>query len=109
MNITPGTRRSLVVLECLDETAVAPGEVVCLVRNIDTNCGESYWTLDRDPRTNVTNETRWDGWLGATGAHSRHAHGAYRVVSSQPHTTAVYARVSAVEWLVVSLVKVDDA
>lgn len=117
MSITTGARRRLVVLDssaCNGEQPVQPGEIVCLVRNTNTEADRwtpvheaSYWSLDREPRTNRSRAVCWDGWLGAHGTHSRDAHGAYRVVSVSGHD-ARYAQGAAADWTVVSLVKVEN-
>ena len=116
MSVTTGTRRRLVVLDSGDlyeEKAFTVGDIVCLVRNSNTNADRwtparevAYWSLEPNPLTNLSREECWDGWLGAFGSHSRHAHGAYRVVSVRPHDSD-YAQTSAADWVVVSLVKVD--
>lgn len=106
--IPTGTRRSLVIREPASTPLVVPGEVACLVRHIGLTDDQSYWTLDREPRTVVDGDTKWEGWLGGRDGLTLRAEGAYQVIATQPHNTATYPSTATYTWSVVLLAKADN-
>lgn len=106
--IPTGTRRSLVIRENRNTPRVGPGEVACLVRHIGLTDDQSYWTLNRDPRTVVDRNAKWEGWLGGRDGLTLRAEGAYQVIATRPHGTATYTSTADYTWSVVMLAKADN-
>lgn len=75
------------------------GETVCLVEWEDQDPGydqPNHWDrrgayITTSPRSNSSQEERWDGWLGTTSDVCEVACGAWRIVSIQPHTRYTYS------------------